>query len=59
MSLCIHVVEMSGVDDSGVVSSDEEAGYISTPKQVLVILAQQINVCINKAFESFVTIFIQ
>ncbi|KAL5479745.1 hypothetical protein EMCRGX_G023318 [Ephydatia muelleri] len=26
-------LEMSGVDDSGVVSSDEEAGYISTPKQ--------------------------
>ena len=45
LSLCI--VEMSGVEDSCIVSSDainesdEEAGYISTPKPVLPIVAQQ------------------
>ena len=43
----LYIVEMSDVEDSGVVShdgingSDEEAGNISTPKLVLLILVQQ------------------
>lgn len=43
---------MSGVEDSCIVSSDasdEEAGcYISIPKPVLPILAQQFDSCISK-----------